>query len=237
MNSPVLEQNEVERVFDRIAHRYDQFNSLASFGLDRAWRRTLIRRLPGHCDILDLGCGTGVLTSQVSERPGASGRVLGVDISADMLRCARRNQTRVPSPLASTLLRASGADIPVVSASFDRVISAFVLRNVRSQMPRVLDEVFRVLRPHGQVLMLDLGKPGSAWMQNGHRWYLNRVLPRIGRVLTGTQEPFEYLSASILEFMEPEEVVRTMKEVGFCKSGFDAVYGGLVGIYWAEKDR
>jgi len=177
----------VEAMFDRIAPRYDRLNGLISLGAHRRWKRAAVAELalaPGAV-VLDLACGTGDLAAEAA-RAGA--RAVGVDLSAGMLREARR---RLP---ATTLVRAAGEALPLADASVDAVACGFALRNF-VDLAAVLREVARVLRPEGRVALVEIDRPASSLVRRAHGLYFERLVPLVGALLSD-RFAYAYLPSS-----------------------------------------
>ncbi len=231
--STKLNQSSVEAMFDRIAHRYDLFNTLASASLDERWRRCLVTRVRRGTRVLDAGCGTGALTFRLSRQVGSSGRAVGIDVSDQMLRVARRRTQRQGR---ADFLRASVLTLPFADATFDYVTSAFVTRNIMAQLDDVLVEVRRVLVPGGLLLFLDMTRPPrNRWLRSGYSWYVTRVLPGIGGTLYRDRDPFDYLARSIVGCIDPDALSARIVGAGFGRVRFEPLSGGLVGIHSAVK--
>jgi len=225
----------VQRLFTRIAPRYDWFNRLASMGLDQRWRREVVWRAeiaPGM-RVLDVCTGTGDLAMLCAERQGGIGEVIGVDMNAAMLSCARRKQQA--RGLAIQWLEGDAQALPFPDNHFDRVVIGFSTRNL-SDLTAGLRDMTRVLRPQGRLLILETGCPANPLMRAGYQLFLFTVAPVIGFVLTGRMWPFIYLARSVRHFLTPQAVVERLQAVGT-----DATYvplsGGLASVYVATKQR
>ncbi len=211
-------------MFSGLAPRYRDFNRWASLGMDQRWRRVAVREIAGSRRVLDVGAGTGELTA-LAAKSGA--RVVGIDISAEMLHGARRRD------LGRAWIQASGDNLPFRSGSFDAVISAYVFRNLfrAGILEASLREARRVLAPGGKLVFLDLTKPGGGFLRWGHGLYNRTVLPALGRWFFGALWPGEYLAASI-EALPPAEALHVV----FQKTGFESfrirpLWGGVVSLF------
>ncbi len=216
----------VEEMFDRIAPRYDLLNRLATFGADTGWRRLAIASLGLHAGerVLDLGCGTGDLLDLAA---GCGAVPVGVDVSAEMLRRARR---RVPQAL---LLRADAERLPLRDASVDAVVSAFALRSFTA-VPPVLAEAARVLRPGGRIALLEIDRPPARVRRAVFDWYLGRVVPVIGRVLSHGFA-YRYLAESVA-YLPPDAALRSWLEAaGFAAVAKRRLAGGAAQLVAAQR--
>lgn len=207
----------VQQMFDRIAPRYDLLNRLLSFRQDVKWRRTLVRRLPtlspqqqgGHqeasgaaapegCSLLDLACGTGDVVSEVMARRPDYGRIVGFDLSREMLsRAALRlapGDRGVRGP-ALQWIQGTATRLPFADQSFDAVTMAFGLRNVDDRAS-ALAEMARVVRPGGRVFILEFFPLPASIMGFLFEFYFKRVLPLIGGLVSDGQA-YRYLPDSV----------------------------------------
>jgi demethylmenaquinone methyltransferase/2-methoxy-6-polyprenyl-1,4-benzoquinol methylase len=196
----------VEAMFDRIAPRYDRLNALISLGVHRRWKRAAVAALalaPGAV-VIDLACGTGDLADDVAR---AGGRVVGVDLSAGMLREARR---RVPS---ARLVRADGAALPFPDASVDGITCGFALRNF-VDLGAVLVEMARVLRPGGRVALVEVDRPANALVRHAHGLYFERLVPLVGGLLSD-RWAYAYLPSSVAYLPDATALRGLLASAGF----------------------
>lgn len=217
-------------MFSRLAPRYDSFNRWSSLGLDGWWRKRLIARLPAGVDVLDVGCGTGDLSLLAAAK---GHRVTGLDFSPDMLEIARRRGPGL------TWVQASAAGTGLPDASFGAVVSAYVMRNLYrgGLLDGSLREAFRVLRPGGRLMFLDLTRPRNGFLRRGHAIYMKTALPCIGRLVCGDRWPGDYLKTSIEE-LPPEAVLgKAFESVGFQNFRIVPLSGGIVSLFIAEKNQ
>lgn len=186
--SPADKRGHVERMFDRISGRYDLMNRLMTLGLDRSWRRAAVDALALRAGdrVLDLGCGTGDLAE---EALGRGARVIGVDLSAGMLRQARARG------LGALFTRGDALCLPLADGHCDAVVSGFALRNL-TDVGAALREAGRVLRPGGRISLLEVDTPANTALRLGHRIYFGSVVPRLGALLSDG-EAYAYLPESV----------------------------------------
>lgn len=197
----------VERMFDRLAPRYDRMNRLLTFGMDQRWRRTLLEMAGvGREDrVLDLACGTGDLAMLAG---GVGAEVVGLDFAARMLEGAQARRA------APDLVRGDALHLPFGDGRFEVVVSGFAVRNFTA-LPRVFGEVARVLRPGGRFAILEIDRPDSPMLRAGHAVYFDRVVPLLGGALSGDREAYTYLSASTAYLPAKADLARLFREAGF----------------------
>src|SRR5437773_1761023 len=172
-------------MFDAIAPRYDLLNHLLSAGIDRRWRRLAVQSLAltGRERVLDLCTGTADLAIAASTAPRGASRVVGIDFAGAMLRVGREKLRRRGLEPSIDLVRGDATRIPLADASVDAATVAFGIRNV-DRIDEALGEIRRVLKPAGALAILEFGIPTAPGVRAAYTWYFNRVLPRIGRLVS-----------------------------------------------------
>ena len=202
-------------MFGAIAERYDFLNHFLSANLDRGWRRVCVsevsRRIKVQAPkILDVGCGTADLSIAFSD----AGQVTGCDFCHEMLVRGIRKVKGRDSRFPVNLLEADALALPFSDATFDAVVSAFVLRNL-ADARRGLDEMRRVLKPGGVLGVLDFGMPRLPLVRQVYGFYFLKVLPRIGQLISGATGAYQYLPDSVQNFPTAEALKETAGEAGF----------------------
>ncbi len=222
----------VRDLFACVARRYDLINDLQSFGLHRYWKRQLVRRAaPAPQEkALDLCCGTGDIALALA-RAGA--RVIGADFSEPMLAVARertghRRATGDGPPPEFVVADALG--LPFSNRQFDLVTIAYGLRNLRS-VEAGLEEMARVTRRGGRVLVLDFATPENATWRALYLWHLRHVVPRLGRVVGGDAETHAYILDSLERYPRPAEIARRMEQNGWAEVRWWNLLGGVMTIH------
>ena len=213
-------------MFSRIARRYDLANALLSGGLDALWRRRSARIVRGWRPdrVLDLATGSGVFAAAIARScPGAM--IVGADFCHPMLLRAQEAK-RVKRLTVADAMR-----LPFMDGCFDVVTVAFGLRNMAS-WPGALEEMCRVLRPGGHLLVLDFSLP-RGWWGGLYRFYLDRCLPPIAGMVVGERDPYEYLAESIGRFPSGDTMVGLIQGCGFTAGTHETLSGGIVSLYTA----
>jgi demethylmenaquinone methyltransferase / 2-methoxy-6-polyprenyl-1,4-benzoquinol methylase len=225
----------VREMFTSIAPRYDLLNHLLSFNIDRLWWRRAARTFrhilqrPG-ARALDLCCGTGDMAFALARVARVSEpSIFGADFSHAMLvRACRKSRGNSLCWIEADALR-----LPLPDAGFDLVTSAFGFRNL-ADYDAGLREILRVLRPGGEVGILDFGEP-KGLIGRLYRVYFKRVLPAVGTVISGVKGPYAYLPASVERFPSPEEMLLRMRAAGFTGVSWTPYTFGIAGLYRAKK--
>lgn len=235
MRNPEEKKKFVRSKFAAISGRYDLLNSVLSFQLDRYWRWVTTRELKNFPQgaVLDLCAGTLPLSLELG-RQAPQRRVLAIDFCEDMLRAgvetlpADRRRPRI-MPVCG-----DGEQIPVRDNGVWGVTVAFGVRNL-ARTQQGLDEMYRVLKPTGKLLILEFSRPRNPVIKPLYGFYLNKVLPRIAGAVSGDKEAYEYLASSIAEFYEPETLLGMMKEAGFAAVYHRPLTFGIVTLYVGVK--
>jgi demethylmenaquinone methyltransferase / 2-methoxy-6-polyprenyl-1,4-benzoquinol methylase len=226
----------VQRMFDRVAPRYDLANTVFSLGQDRGWRRAAARatRLAGGEVAADVACGTGALTREL-EALAPGGLVVGFDFSLEMLRHARSTggaPSAPPDPPQPHLRLAAGdaLALPLADASVDVVTIAFGLRNLPEPAQGLL-EFRRVLRPGGRLVVCEFSHPVVPVFGQVYRRYLTRLMPVAARRLTSDPEAYQYLARSIGAWPDQPGLARWLQEAGFAAVAWRDLSGGIVALH------
>lgn len=231
---------EVQRMFNRIAPRYDLLNHVLSANIDKLWWRRTAKRFGAvlqkpDARVLDICCGTGDMTMALLKwRPRGAQPILAADFARAMLaRGAEKFAARAPGEATAVAVEADALHLPVKSESLDLVVSAFGFRNL-ANYEAGLREFHRVLKPGGQLGILDFSEPGG-WMGKAYAVYFRRVLPAIGRVICGEDGPYKYLPASVGNFPPPPRMLEMMRACGYEQCSWQPYTFGIAGLYTATR--
>ena len=225
----------VERMFSAIAPRYDFLNRLLSAGRDRAWRRAAVQEagVPRGGRLLDVCAGTADVAMEAA-RQFPDARIEGVDFSPPMIALGQAKVARAGLAERIRLQVAPAEALPYPDDTFDAATVAFGLRNIPDRL-QGLREMLRVLRPGGRAVVLEFTTPPNPLFRGLYLWYFRRVLPRIGRLVSGHRSAYDYLPASVAEFPPPEGVAVWMREVGLRDVSYRPMTCGIVAIHAGTK--
>jgi demethylmenaquinone methyltransferase/2-methoxy-6-polyprenyl-1,4-benzoquinol methylase len=233
----------VNRMFARIAHRYDLMNRVMTGGQDVRWRQLMVREaaLPPGGSFLDVATGTGDVAFEVlrqaGENGGGQGRgtgesplVVGLDFTLPMMRVGQlRAGHRPVSWVAGDTLC-----LPFPDDTFDAVASGFLMRNV-TDLPAALAEQRRVARPGGRVLVLDVPRPPDTLGGRLFRFYFYQIVPRLGGLISGQPDAYSYLPRSADSFVRPDELAALMEAVGLRDVRYRSLMLGTVALHVGVK--
>ena len=235
----------VQRMFDEIAPRYDLLNHVLSANIDRLWwgrtaRRFRIVLQNPDASVLDICCGTGDMTmALLKHRPQDSRPIVAADFSRGMLsRGARKfggpgvGSRKAGEPFAIPM-EADALHLPLESGSLDLIVSAFGFRNL-ANYEAGLKEFNRVLKPGGQLGILDFSEPGGL-IGKAYAVYFRRVLPALGRMICGKDGPYSYLPTSVENFPPPPQMLDLMRATGYEECAWKAYTFGIAGLYTARR--
>lgn len=232
----------VREMFDAIAPRYDLLNHVLSMNVDRLWWRRTARRFRSmladpDAAVLDICCGTGDMTmALLKRRPRGARPSLAADFSRNMLsRGARKfgvGARKAGQPYAVPL-EADALHLPLRSGSLDLIVSAFGFRNL-ANYEAGLREFHRVLKPGGQLGILEFSEPGGL-VGKAYAVYFRQVLPAIGRAVCGKAGAYSYLPISVGNFPAPEEMLELMRATGYEQCAWQPYTFGIAGLYTARR--
>jgi len=225
----------VREMFDGIAPRYDLLNHVLSLNIDRLWWWRTARRFRAilaqpDAVVVDLCCGTGDMTmALLKHRPPDGHPVIAADFSHQMLV---RGATKFNGS-GAIAIEADALHLPLADASVDLITTAFGFRNLANYRAG-LEEFHRVLRPGGELGILDFSEPGGL-LGKLYAFYFRNVLPAIGSKLSGVTGPYAYLPDSVHNFPAPSHMKEIMAEVGFSNVEWTPYSFGIAGLYRAVK--
>jgi demethylmenaquinone methyltransferase/2-methoxy-6-polyprenyl-1,4-benzoquinol methylase len=222
---------DVERMFDAIAPRYDLLNRVLSAGIDQYWRTRALRLLETErvARLLDVATGTADVAVK-AERMLHPREVVGVDLSAEMLHYGREKLDRLGLSPRISLVQGDAADLPFDDDAFDAALVAFGVRNFEDLVAG-LRGIARVLRPGGSLVVLEFSHPRQFPIKQLYDWYSTHVLPRIGGLLSPDRSAYEYLPASVAAFPDGPDFLARMNRAGFTDLEWTPLTFGIASLY------
>lgn len=230
----MAKKEKVQEMFNGIAPKYDLLNHLLSMGIDKSWRRKAMRELEGgrRGTVLDIACGTGDFSIEAL-RHGVE-RVVGADISENMLAVAREKAREKGLEDRLEFRYGDSENLDFEDGTFDAVTVAFGVRNFE-HLERGLAEMCRVLRPGGKVVVLEFSTPERFPMKQLYRFYFKQILPRVGGLVSGDRKAYEYLPASVFAFPQGDRFLQIMRSCGYRNVAQWRLTFGIASLYTGEK--
>ncbi|MDR2384125.1 MAG: bifunctional demethylmenaquinone methyltransferase/2-methoxy-6-polyprenyl-1,4-benzoquinol methylase UbiE [Tannerella sp.] len=225
---------QVRLMFDKIASRYDRLNRIMSLGFDKRWRKNAVDWLRPYYPkkILDVACGTGDLSIML-RRQFSQANITGVDVSEEMMKIARHKTDKTGEYVMFEYQDCMLLTYP--DCSFDTVTVAFGVRNF-GNIERGISEMYRVLRPEGHVLILELSTPEGFPMSFLFKIYSSIYIPFIGGILSPDSSAYKYLPVSIKAMPQGRDMTGILEKAGFKNIYFKRFTGGICTMYTAAKN-
>lgn len=227
------DKQHIGQLFDRIAPTYDALNHGLSLSIDKRWRRKVVRMLPKADRVLDVAVGTADLTIEMI-RQGKAEQVVGLDLSKEMMAIGEQKVERMGCEKQVEFVFGNAQQMPFEDASFDGVTCAYGCRNF-SDLEAGLREMYRVLKPGGQVTILEFSYPKNRLVRAVYDLYFSHILPWIGRLVSKDKTAYTYLNKSVKSFVWGEAFAQRLRDVGFVEQTFVPLTLGITTVYTAKK--
>jgi len=233
-DSEKQKKQQVEQMFDNIAPKYDFLNHFLSLGIDKLWRKKAIRILSDYESgyILDVATGTGdfaVAASKLKPR-----KIIGFDISEQMLNVGRQKVKRLGLNDVIEFIKGDSEGMPFFDGQFDAITVAFGVRNFEN-LDRGLKEFYRVLKTDGVVIILEFSKPKHFPMKQLYLFYFFGILPLIGRLVSKDSSAYSYLPESVMAFPDDQKFLSVLQNAGFSRTKQKRLSLGIATIYIGQK--
>ena len=222
--------------FNSVARHYDFMNTLLSFGIHYAWKRTAVRLLklsPGDC-VLDVCGGTGDLAILAARKVGPAGRVVIYDINRAMIQAGLHKVSNTEIETRLRHVQGNAECISFPDRHFEAVMVGFGIRNV-AHMKRGFEEMYRVLKPGGKMMCLEFSKPTwpvFRWLYDFYSFY---IMPFMGELIAGSRKAYTHLPESIRMFPLPDELSELLETIGFSQVTYRSLTNGIAVIHLAVK--
>ncbi|MHA6299717.1 bifunctional demethylmenaquinone methyltransferase/2-methoxy-6-polyprenyl-1,4-benzoquinol methylase UbiE [Devosia sp. CAU 1758] len=233
-------QGLVNKVFHDVADRYDLMNDLMSGGVHRLWKDAMVNDLaPPKAGsrpyrVLDMAGGTGDIGERIVNASLGYADVVVSDINADMLRVGAERAKSWRYPAQVSFVEANAEDLPFESNSFDAYTIAFGIRNV-PRIQKALDEAHRVLKRGGRMLVLEFSQVDVPGFDAFYQLYSDRLIPPMGRVVTGDAQPYQYFVESIRKFPDPVLFSSMLTKAGFKRVKHQSYTGNIATLFSGWK--
>ena len=227
---------DVQSIFSSIASKYDKLNAILTLNIDRIWRKKAVKlcNIKENDRVLDLCCGTGKMVELECSAVGRNTEVVGLDFNREMLNVGYKNLNKSLVSHKFNLIQGDAMELPFGDNSFDCITIAFGLRNVPNKI-KAISEMYRVLKPGGKVVCLELSKPEMPVFRNVYNLYFNYVLPVIGYLGTQDKAAYYYLRDSVNGFMTKKQLRHEFKNIGFENSRFKSLTFGIASLHYGIK--
>ena len=222
----------VEGVFNKVYDKYDVMNDFMSFGIHRIWKKNLMNWMGPSKEkrYLDVACGTGDLGRLYLDFTDNNSDIVCLDSNPNMIEKGKR---RLSNYKNINWIVAEAEKLPLKNNSFDFYTISFGLRNTKN-LNKSLSEAYRVLKPGGRYMCLEFSKIQNSNLDFLYKKY-SKLIPHIGKAIVGDKDPYEYLTKSIEEFVNQEELIDLMKQNNFKNCSYRNLSGGIVAIHSGWK--
>ena len=235
-NSSTSKKEQVTKMFDGIAKNYDALNRVISMGIDKSWRQKLVAMAANKKPktIVDVATGTGDLAIALTSIPSAT--ITGIDIAVEMLEIGKQKITQRKLDRKINMIVGDAESLPVADKTVDVVTVAFGVRNF-GNLHKGLTEIHRILKPEGQLFVLETSVPKNLLFRLGYKLYSSLFLPLVGRLFSSDKKAYGYLSDSAAAFPYGEAFNNKLRKVGFIIVEDHPQTFGVVTIYQATKSK
>ena len=233
--SELDKKNQVSQMFDQIAGRYDFMNHFLSAGIDKSWRRMAIKKMKNQDPkiILDVASGTADMAIAACKILNPE-KVIGIDISAQMLEVGRKKVEKEGFGQIVKLELGDSETINYAEKTFDAVTVAFGVRNFEN-LENGLKEMLRVLKPGGQLVILEFSKPKYMAVRSLYNLYMGILAPRVARWFRQNKDAYKYLCESANAFPDRRNFIDILKKAGFSETKYKSLSLGICCIYTGKK--
>lgn len=225
----------VHDVFQNVSTKYDRLNDIISFNQHKSWRKYTMKQMKVKkgAKALDVCCGTGDWTIQMSQAVGSQGHVTGLDFSENMLSVAHKKTDHIAN---IDLIHGNAMDLPFEDNTFDYTTIGFGLRNL-PDYKKGLEEMYRVLKPGGMIVVLETSHPTMPVFKQGYKLYFKYIMPLFGKIFAKSMKEYSWLQQSAFDFPDKYTLAKLMAGVGFTHIKFKGFTGGVSAMHKAYKPK
>ncbi|NLN33699.1 MAG: bifunctional demethylmenaquinone methyltransferase/2-methoxy-6-polyprenyl-1,4-benzoquinol methylase UbiE [Flavobacteriaceae bacterium] len=233
-DSDLSKKQQVEQMFDNISGKYDLLNRILSMGIDVSWRKKVVKSVKKEKpkSILDIATGTGDLAIAMAKATDA--KITGFDLSAGMLEVGKVKVKDENLQDQIEMIQGDAENMPFEDNSFDAITVSFGVRNFEN-LEKGLNEIYRVLKPGGKLIILEFSQPESFPMKQLYGFYSRSILPRIGKKISKDQSAYTYLPDSVQAFPYGNEMKKILKKSNFVNPYDKKLTFGIASIYESKK--
>jgi demethylmenaquinone methyltransferase/2-methoxy-6-polyprenyl-1,4-benzoquinol methylase len=232
----------IQEMFQSVAWRYDLANDVLSFGTHHFWKRLAVKKtdIKAGYHALDLCTGTGDIAFLLAKAAAPNGKITAIDFSSRMLDLAKKKYAQLMAKQRFSkriapidFILGDVCEIPLPDNSVDVVTIGFGIRNVDDPI-RCLNEVKRVLKPEGKLVVLEFGQPKLAGFSSVYQFYSKFIMPSIGGFITGNREAYQYLPRTSAQFPAGERFMSLLQQAGLSAQKSISLFAGIAYIYLAQ---
>ena len=235
LDSNLPKKEQVAHMFNEIAHKYDFLNRFLSAGIDISWRKKALNLLKKNHpqQILDVATGTADLAI-MSAKLLSPQQIIGIDISSGMLDIGKKKISKLGLQDCIQLQLGDSEALQFNDHTFDAVTVSFGVRNFQ-QLEKGLSEILRVLKPKGQLMILEFSRPTLPIIKQCYQLYMNFITPGVGGLFSKSKKAYQYLNDSVRQFPEGKDLMAVMEKVGYKETFYKRLTFGICTIYIGEK--
>jgi len=227
-------KDQVAQMFDNIANRYDLLNSILSLGIHKGWRKRCIQLFEAKHPkvILDVATGTADFAIECAKLNPE--KIIGIDISEGMMVFGRTKLQKLHLDKLITLENGNAETVSYSDNSFDAIVVGFGVRNFQN-LEKGLSNLHRMLKPGGQLVVLEFSYPRNWLIKNGYNFYFSYITPLVGKIFSKDTRAYSYLTESVKAFPNNEKFTIILDQLGYKKTSFKPLSFGIAAIYYGEK--
>jgi demethylmenaquinone methyltransferase/2-methoxy-6-polyprenyl-1,4-benzoquinol methylase len=235
-NDSRSKKQQVEEMFDNIAHRYDFLNHLLSLGIDISWRKKAVNYIGQMAPnkILDVASGTGDFAFEALRLNPE--KIIACDISEGMMKYGREKAKKLHVETQIEFVRGDSENLPFESGCFDAITVGFGVRNFE-HLEAGLREIYRVLKPRGRVAILEASPPSNTIIRALYGLYFGYVVPVVGKLFSRDVRAYNYLPESVKAFPQGFEFIKILENIGFVNAVWQPLTFGTCALYMMEKKQ
>jgi demethylmenaquinone methyltransferase/2-methoxy-6-polyprenyl-1,4-benzoquinol methylase len=227
-------KEQVASMFNNISKKYDFLNHFLSLGIDIVWRKNAIKILKEHSPKRILDVATGTADFAIEAMRLKPEEIIGVDISEGMLSIGRKKLKRKGLEDTITLHYGDSENLQFEDNYFDAVIVAYGVRNFEN-LEKGLQEIYRVLRPGGILIVLEFSKPRTFPMKQLYQFYFKNILPLLGKMVSKDQSAYTYLPESVASFPDGQNFISVLDKLNYTETTWKPLTFGISSIYTGQK--